>query len=289
MRVYLEYMGDSVELPFGETLVGRDIGCTLRLNDPSVSRRHLRVIRRAAEVFVEDMGSSNGTLINGRALAAPIRVVDGDRLALGTRELIVRVPEEDSDAGPTLNLKDLSELSAKVARGELRATTKLPVTVPPPFAGDQRCPRCAAIVSATDDECPSCHYRWGSFRASAVTTENPNPLSRRRFERHAVELHLVYVSSELEIEATTRDLSENGVFVCTQVLDPLGTTCELTILVDGGPPIGVSGIVRRVVEREEQGRDPVGLGIEFTEVGEAERAWLRTIVARMSALASVEA
>ena len=289
MRVYLEYLGDSVELPFGETLVGRDVGCTLRLNDPSVSRRHLRVIRRASEVFVEDLSSSNGTLVNGRALTAAIRVVDGDRLALGTRELIVRVPEEDSEAGPTLNLKDLSELSAKVSRGELRQTSRLPVTVPPPFAGDQRCPRCAAVVSATDDECPSCQYRWGAFRASAITAEKPNPLSRRRFERHPIELHLVYVSSELEIEATTRDLSENGVYVCTQVLDPLGTECQLTILVDGGPPIGVRGIVRRVVEREEEGRDPVGLGIEFLEVGAAERAWLRTIVTRIASLAAVEA
>src|SRR5258708_9147880 len=150
----MEYLGESVELPFGETVIGRDVGCTLRLNDPSVSRRHLRVIRRASEVFVEDLNSSNGTLLNGRALAAPIRVVDGDRIALGTRELIVRVPDEESDAGPTLNLRDLSELNAKAARGELRATSQLPVTVPPPFAGDQRCPRSAPGVSATDAECP---------------------------------------------------------------------------------------------------------------------------------------
>ncbi len=278
MRVYLEYLGDSVELPFGETIVGRDVGCTLRLNDPSVSRRHLRVIRRASEVFVEDLGSSNGTLINGRALAAPIRVVEGDRIALGTRELVVRMPEEDSDAGPTLNLKDLSELSAKVAaRADVRATSKLPVTVPPPFAGDQRCPRCAAVVSATDDECPSCHYKWGTFRASAVTAEKPNPLARRRFERHPVELHLVYVSSELEIEATTRDLSESGVFVCTQVLDPIGTRCQLTILVDGGPPLRLRGIVRRVVEREDAD-EGTGLGVEFLGIGATERAWLERVI-----------
>ncbi len=59
------------------------------------------------------------------------------------------------------------------------------------------------------------------------------------------------MSSELEIEATTRDLSTSGVFVCTQVLEPLGTTCELTLLVDGGPPVHVKGVVRRVVERDE--------------------------------------
>jgi pSer/pThr/pTyr-binding forkhead associated (FHA) protein len=286
--VYLEYQGDCVELPVGETVVGRDVGCSMRLNDPSVSRRHLRLVRRAHEVFVEDLGSSNGTLVNNRTLAAPLRVVEGDKISVGTRELIVRVPStDDSEAPPTLNLKNLADLHAESLR--VRPTSRLPATVPPPMVGNQRCPRCAAVVAITDDECASCGYRWGQFRATAVTAETPNPLARRRFERHPVELHLIYVSSELEIEATTRDLSESGVFVCTEVLDPLGTSCQLTILVDGGPPIGVRGIVRRVVERPEMGRDPVGLGIEFTEVGAAERGWLRTIVARMAALASVGA
>jgi hypothetical protein len=282
LRAFLEYLGDSVELPLGETLIGRDIGCSMRLNDPSVSRRHLRVIRRADEVFVEDLNSSNGTLLNGRSLAAPIRVADGDRISIGTREMIIRMPVADDDAGPTLNLKELSALEKKVIRG---TTTKLPVTAPPPMTASQRCPKCATVVSATDDECSSCGFRWGGFRAT--TERGPNPLNRRRFERHEIELHLLYVSTELEIEATTRDLSENGVYVCTQVLDPLNTKCQLTILVDGGPPIVVHGIVRRVVEREEEGSDPVGLGIEFTSVGAAERAWLRTIVTRMAALESV--
>ena len=48
-RVYLEYLGDAVELPIGETVIGRDIGCSLRFNDPSVSRRHLKIVRRLVE------------------------------------------------------------------------------------------------------------------------------------------------------------------------------------------------------------------------------------------------
>jgi pSer/pThr/pTyr-binding forkhead associated (FHA) protein len=277
-RVYLEYLGDAVELPIGETVIGRDIGCTLRFNDPSVSRRHLKIIRRHDDVFVEDLQSSNGTLLNNRSVKAPIRVLDGDHLLVGTRELIVRIPDDDEEQTVTLVLTEIAA-SAGVAQARV-ATTRMPVTAPPPLAAHQRCPRCGAAVSFEDDDCATCHYRWGGFRAAATTKQTENPLNRRRHERHHIELHLLYISSELEIEATTRDLSTSGVFVCTQVLEPLGTTCELTLLVDGGPPVQLSGVVRRVVERDESEAGSVGLGIEFQKVGDAERAWLEAFVAK---------
>jgi hypothetical protein len=107
------------------------------------------------------------------------------------------------------------------------------------------------------------------------------PEDRRRHDRKPVELRLVYSSSELEIEATTRDLSVSGVFVCSAVLDPVGTACELTLLVDGGPPLHLRGVVRRVVDRAEAGLEPVGLGIEFVEVGAAERRWLELATQRL--------
>ena len=280
LRVYLEYLGDSVELPLGETVIGRDVGCTLRFNDPSVSRRHIKFVRRADDVFVEDLGSSNGTLLNGRKLAAPIRVLDGDKLVVGTRELVIRIPRSDDAEPPTLNLADLSAIP-DAARVRV-STMQVPVTVPPPLRASQRCPRCGAAVSAEDDECANCKYRWGTFRPTASTLVGSNPLNRRRHERLPLELSLVYVSSELEIEATTRNLSMSGVFVCTQVLEPLGTACTLTLLVDGGPPLEVRGIVRRVVERDDDSEGAVGLGIEFVGIGPAQRTWLEAVVARQA-------
>lgn len=274
--MYLEYLGDAVEVPVGETVIGRDIGCTLRFNDPSVSRRHLKVVRRADDVFVEDLRSSNGTMLNRRSITAPIRVLDGDQLQIGTRELVIRIPDDDEEEPVTLDLTEMASAVGAVARV---ATTKMPITAPPPLSANQRCPRCGAAVSIDDDECTACRYRWGGFRPAATTKLDENPLHRRRHERRSIELHLVYVSRELEIEATTRDLSTSGVFVCTQVLEPLGTTCELTLLVDGGPPVHVRGVVRRVVERDETAGGSVGLGIEFQNLGGAERAWLETFVA----------
>ncbi|MGE5183529.1 MAG: PilZ domain-containing protein, partial [Acidobacteriota bacterium] len=87
----------------------------------------------------------------------------------------------------------------------------------------------------------------------------------------------------LEVEATSRDLSSSGVFVCTQLLDPIGTRCELTILIDGGPPLQLGGVVRRVVEHDPLGAEPVGMGVEFDQVGAEARAWLEKTVAKIAA------
>jgi pSer/pThr/pTyr-binding forkhead associated (FHA) protein len=278
-RVHLEYLGDSVELPIGETVIGRDLSCALRFNDPAVSRRHLRFIRRQDEVFLEDLGSANGTLLNGRSVAAALRITDGDEIRVGSRLLTIRILEgEDKPAESTLVLKNFN---APEELRKLRATTsQVAVTVPPPLTTNQRCPRCAAPVNVEDDECTQCKFRWAEFRPQTPTDVRPNPLNRRRHDRQPIELSLVYSSSELEIEATSRDLSESGVFVCSQVLDPIGTECQLTILVDGGPPINVRGVVRRVVERETS-ESPIGIGVEFVKVGETELSWIRTVVSRM--------
>jgi hypothetical protein len=278
-RVHLEYMGDSVELPLGETVVGRDVGCALRFNDPAISRRHLRFIRRQNEVFVEDLGSSNGTLLNGRSVAAPLRIVDGDLIKVGSRMLTVRIGEGDSEQPNTLVLKQFNAVDEIKKRSTATTLEMGVVTLP---SANQRCPRCAAPVSDADEECANCRYRWGSFRPMSRTDVKPNPLNRRRHDRQVIELHLVYSSSELEIEAMSRDLSESGVFVCSEVLEPIGTECQLTILVDGGPPIDVRGVVRRVVERPRDG-DPIGLGVEFVGLGEQQLSWIRATIERMDA------
>lgn len=286
-RVHIEYMGDYVELPAGETLVGRDVTCALRFNDPAVSRRHLRFVRRQNEVFVEDLNSSNGTLLNGRAVVTPLRIQDGDEVRVGARLLKVKISEEgeNTPVPSTLVLRGMNPGGAEV-KFESRATTQIPT-------GHQRCPKCGARVSEFDDQCGQCGFHWGAFRPMSRTDVRPNPLktepapvqrglSRRRHERQPVELHLVYASSELEIEAVSRDLSESGVFVCSQVLDPVGTTCELTILVDGGPPVVVSGVVRRVVERDTE-FEAIGLGVEFVKLGAQELAWIRRTIANAHA------
>jgi pSer/pThr/pTyr-binding forkhead associated (FHA) protein len=285
LRVYIEYLGDSIELPRGETLVGRDVGCSLRFNDPAVSRRHMRFIHRADEAFVEDLGSANGTLLNGRAVKAPLRVHEGDQITVGSRTLIVRVITNDVEMPNTLviSASELDELEGdtvldRVPPVSQRAPTGQHRYVPEPLTANQRCPRCAAPVSDSDPECAACKYRWG---ARPATPTLPPSIDRRRYDRHAMELKLIYVSEELEIEATTRDLSHSGVFVRTEILEPIGTKCQLTILIDGGPALRVNGVVRRVVGHNDRG-EPVGLGVELVDIGTTERGWIDIAATRLA-------
>jgi hypothetical protein len=281
-RLFIEYLGDSIELPRGETIVGRDITCALRFNDPSISRRHLRFIRRADDAFVEDLNSSNGTLLNGRAVRAPLRVRDGDVISVGGRTITIRAMADDDVEMPhTLILRELELEPDEAPRDAIvnmaRAPTSQMKVVPEPPGANQRCPRCAAPVSDTDAKCAACNYRWGS---RPMTPTIP-PLDRRRHDRVPMELRLIYVSNELEIEAMTLDLSQSGVFVRTQILDPVGTRCQLTILIDGGPALRVAGVVRRVVGNNERG-EPVGLGVELTDLGATERAWIDIAAVRIT-------
>jgi hypothetical protein len=224
--------------------VGREVGCAFRFNDPAVSRRHLRFVRPGSghdDVFVEDLASSNGTLLNGRAVSSRTQICDGDVISVGSRMLTVRLVDDDDLLPSTLILREPLDLEVAEAEFGRARTRQIPhVTMPPDtFSGDDR----------------------------------------RRHDRRPMELRLIYVSSELEIEALTRDLSHSGVFVCTQILDPVGTACQLTILIDGGPPLDVRGVVRRVVATSSRG-EAIGLGVELVGLGRGDRAWIDAVLAR---------
>jgi len=254
--IYLEYLGYSVEVPHGETVVGREVTCGLRFNDASVSRRHMRFLRVTDEVFAEDLGSTNGTMISGKILVGRVRLRDEDTLELGGYILTLRIVDPGEEAQETRKMTTLREL------GNVR--------------------RSARAAS------PTIQAAAMSFRGPRSNTLRTGA-ERRRDVRRSIEIPLVYSSAELEIEVTTRDLSLSGVFVRSDVLDPVGTSCELEILIDGGPPIHVHGIVRRVVEFEHVGKEPVGLGIEFIELGAVEKQWIESAIERLTENALVKA
>jgi two-component system cell cycle response regulator len=52
-----------------EMVLGRDPGVELTVNDPSISRQHAKVIKKGEEVVLQDLNSSNGTVVNGEKLA----------------------------------------------------------------------------------------------------------------------------------------------------------------------------------------------------------------------------
>ncbi len=75
--------GQEIELVKDEFVIGRIEGNDLVIPEPSVSRRHARLIRQGGQVLLEDLGSSNGTFINGQRLSAPFPLKSGDTFTLG--------------------------------------------------------------------------------------------------------------------------------------------------------------------------------------------------------------
>lgn len=77
-----EHRGHAYDL--GEELtVGRAGGCQVILDDTYVSQLHARVFRREGQLYVEDLGSTNGTYVNRRKVTAPIAIRKGDRVQVG--------------------------------------------------------------------------------------------------------------------------------------------------------------------------------------------------------------
>jgi hypothetical protein len=68
----------------GELILGREQATAdLVIPDPGVSRRHARVLTQNGSVIVEDLGSSNGTYVNGERITAPVELGAGDEVQLG--------------------------------------------------------------------------------------------------------------------------------------------------------------------------------------------------------------
>ena len=75
-------------------VVGRSPGCDLVVADPLISRRHARFYQEVDGLFVEDLGSANGTLVNGAAVGAPVRVGPGDLVRLSGTEISIERTED---------------------------------------------------------------------------------------------------------------------------------------------------------------------------------------------------
>lgn len=73
-----------VEFTGNSMTIGRDPGCEQVLDYPMISWHHARVTRTAQGIFVEDLGSRNGTFINGRRIHGRMRVQPGQEIGLGS-------------------------------------------------------------------------------------------------------------------------------------------------------------------------------------------------------------
>jgi serine phosphatase RsbU (regulator of sigma subunit) len=113
-RIVLLHEGKAIPYPIteDETVIGRHPECGVQLQSNTVSRFHARVTRTGDEYFIEDMGSGNGTFVNGQQIPkdSPAAVVDQDRVKLGP--LLLRF---ENDAAPKGSEKTSPPVAAPAA------------------------------------------------------------------------------------------------------------------------------------------------------------------------------
>jgi hypothetical protein len=88
LRLHLQ----EFDLSADEILIGRGPTCYVTIDDPMLSRRHARIDLSGAHPHIEDLQSRNGTQLNGRPLLGRAVLEDGDRIRMGTQELVFLVP-----------------------------------------------------------------------------------------------------------------------------------------------------------------------------------------------------
>ncbi len=117
--------GQVFELSRAILTLGRGSECDIVIADDSISRQHAQILRQESGWYLQDLGSRNGTAVNGQRLNAPQRLEHGDALTLGAISLryLVGVPAEGSaafaerlpEAAPTPDAETSHEAPASTA------------------------------------------------------------------------------------------------------------------------------------------------------------------------------
>jgi hypothetical protein len=114
--------GQSFDLNKPIVTIGREASNDIVLEDPQVSRHHARLTQQGASYVVEDLGSTNGTFVNGRRAMVATPINSGDKLGLG--DTVVLEVQGSMGAGETA-----------VGRGQPQPVTPPPPPPPPPAYG----------------------------------------------------------------------------------------------------------------------------------------------------------
>ena len=116
MRVRLRVMqgaqaGREIIIPVAEFLIGRGEECHLRPRSDAISRRHCAIAVSDQQVEVRDLGSKNGSFVNGERVEGSRMVESGDRFQVGPLQFEF-VIEHRSGARKRPAVRDVKEVAA---------------------------------------------------------------------------------------------------------------------------------------------------------------------------------
>lgn len=100
----------------GEQLtIGRDSSNSVAINDAEVSRKHARLTFQGGKFVIDDLGSTNGTFVNGQRLVGPVVLKAGDVVSLG-EQIVLMYDAINADPGATVAVSRKAVPSAPPAQ-----------------------------------------------------------------------------------------------------------------------------------------------------------------------------
>jgi Domain of unknown function (DUF4388)/Inner membrane component of T3SS, cytoplasmic domain len=110
-----KYQGGEFPLRVNrEIIIGRSSDLDMVLVEDMVSRRHAKITTTDADILIQDVGSTNGTFVNGEKINGRARLTEGDRILVGTS--IIKVVQVNDQAAATTEAEARRKLEAGAAR-----------------------------------------------------------------------------------------------------------------------------------------------------------------------------
>jgi len=179
------HQGKAIPITGPQFMIGRDAGCHLRPASQAVSKQHCAVVIRDGQIFIKDLGSTNGTLVNDALIkASEVKVVDGASLKLGPPDFILRVempaPQPDGTPLPGDTPESAAALAAVKAATGAASGQRAPVrdATPNPVQARKAANPTPSKEIKTSDGSKDAPALTGSKEAAALKAAAAKPASK---------------------------------------------------------------------------------------------------------------
>jgi len=122
--------GATFSLEGDQLIIGRDSSSGVAINDAEISRKHARLSFQGGKYVLEDLGSTNGTFVNGQRLVSPVVLKSGDVVSFG-EQIVLMYEALSGDPGATVMTPRKSAPPRPTAAPAPASVYQAPVAPPP--------------------------------------------------------------------------------------------------------------------------------------------------------------
>lgn len=119
--------GATFALEGDQLTIGRDSSSGVAINDAEISRKHARLTFQGGKYVIEDLGSTNGTFVNGQRLVSAVVLKTGDVVSFG-EQIVLMYEALSSDPGETM----ISARKSAARPASVPAPAPAPMPIPAP-------------------------------------------------------------------------------------------------------------------------------------------------------------